>query len=50
MCNLYACLILIIQLWGTKTDTVLFLSSLMLEKVENFLNFVAGVTLFLYVY
>ena len=35
ICNIYACLILVIQLWGTKTDTVLFLSSLMLEKVDN---------------
>ena len=30
--NLYACLILLIQLWATKINIVLFLSSLMLRK------------------
>ena len=30
----YACLILLIQLWGTKID-VLFLSSLILRKVDS---------------
>ena len=30
--NLYACLILRIELWATESDIVLFLSSLMLRK------------------
>ena len=33
--NRYACLILLIQLWGTKIDIALFLSSLMLRKVDS---------------
>ena len=37
--NRYAFLILLIQLWGTKTDIVLFLSSLMLRKVDSLLKF-----------
>ena len=32
--NRYACLMLLIQLWGTKID-VLFLSRLMLKKVDR---------------
>ena len=34
----YACLILLIQLWGTKID-VLFLSSLILRKVDSLQKF-----------
>ena len=33
--NRYACLMLLIQLWGTKIDVVLFLSSLILRKVDS---------------
>ena len=37
--NGYACLILLIQLWGTKIDIVLFLSRLMLRKVDSLQKF-----------
>ena len=37
--NRYAFLILLIQLWGTRTDIVLFLSSLMLRKVDSLQKF-----------
>ena len=37
--NRYACLILLIQLWGTKIDIALFLSSLMLRKVDSLQKF-----------
>ena len=35
----YACLSLLIQLWATKIDIVLFLSSLILRKVDNLHKF-----------
>ena len=44
MRNIYACLILLIQLWATKIDIALFLSSLMSRKSSK--NFVAGVAKF----
>ena len=39
MRNRYAFLILLIQQWDTKIDVVLFLSSLMLRKVDNLQKF-----------
>ena len=33
--NRYACLILLIQLWGRKIDVALFLSYLILKKVDS---------------
>ena len=42
ICNLYACSILLIQLWATKIDIVLFLSDLMLRKVDDLQKFCRG--------
>ena len=39
MLKRYACLIWLIQLWGTKIYIFLFLSSLMLRKVDNLQKF-----------
>ena len=48
--NRYACLILLIQLWGTKIDIVLFLSSLMLRKLDSLQKFRSLRNKFLCVY